>query len=290
MSTQSSGANAAAAAPNRPLRMGLFVLLTALFSAPWWWLHHKSGYGGYMPLLMWSPGVAGAVTLKLTGGNLSELAWRGSRLKWIVLAWLVPLTGLTAAYLFVCALGKASFPDHKYVADIAAAMALKGWPVAALVLIHATISATTGVINAGGRALGEELGWRGFFVADACALFGFPLGALLVGAVWALWHVPLLLGDVPLPGMINFVVLVLGMSIAFAWVRLRSRSVWPSTVMHATHNAYRSMFLNPLTIAGAGSALWLDETGYALAAMGVCVGLIFALIPRPDTSADHTAP
>ena len=54
--------------------------------------------------------------------------------------------------------------------------------------------------------------------------------------------------------------------------------------MHGTHNAFRDLFLNPLTVAVAGSGAWLDETGYSLAAMGVCIGVCFALIYAKETS------
>ncbi len=76
----------------------------------------------------------------------------------------------------------------------------------------------------------------------------------------------------------NFTCLVVGVGVACAWLRVRSGSVWPSTVWHGTHNAVRELFLTPLTVAAsAGSRTWLGETGYALAAMGVCVGMLFAM-------------
>jgi hypothetical protein len=75
-------------------RIVIFVMLTALFSTPFWWLHAATGYGPYIALLMSCPGLAGAATLLGTGGKLSALAWRGTQLKWIAIGWLVPLVGL----------------------------------------------------------------------------------------------------------------------------------------------------------------------------------------------------
>jgi uncharacterized protein len=108
-----------------------------------------------------------------------------------------------------------------------------------ILFAHTGVSAIVGPINSCGRALGEELGWRGFLVPEACQAFGFLPGALIVGLIWALWHFPLLLGSVPLTGIVNFTVMVVGISVAFAWVRQKSHSVWPSTIMHGTHNAFR---------------------------------------------------
>jgi uncharacterized protein len=260
-------------------RIAIFVLLTAVFSTPFWWLHAATGYGPYIALLMWCPGLAGVAAVLITGGKLSELAWRGTSLKWVLIGWLVPIAGLSAAYAAVCLLGKAAFPNAQFVARVGSAMGIHGDSTWAILIAHAGVSAIVGPINSCGRALGEELGWRGFLVPEACRTLGFLPGSLFVGVIWALWHFPLLLGSVPIMGIVNFTVMVVGMSVAFAWIRQKSNSVWPSTIMHGTHNAFRDMFLNPLTVAASGSGLWLDETGYSLAAMGACIGLCFALIP-----------
>lgn len=74
-----------------------------------------------------------------------------------------------------------------------------------------------------------------------------------------------MVGRVPPSGLVNFVIMVIGLGVAYGWVRLKSGSVWPTTIMHATHNALRSGFLGPLTVGLAGSGSWLDETGAALA-------------------------
>ena len=197
-------------------RIAIFISLTAIFSAPFWWLHATTGYGPYIALLMWCPGLAGAATLLLTGGNLGELGWRGTSLKWIFLGWLLPLATLGAAYAAVCFLGKATFPNAPFVARVASAMGLQSASTFAILFAHAGVSALVGPINSCGRALGEELGWRGLLVPEACRALGFLPGALFVGVIWALWHFPLLLGSVSVTGMCNFVVMVVGISVALA--------------------------------------------------------------------------
>jgi len=275
MSAAARADDAPAARPAHVRRIGIFIALTALLSAPIWWLHASTGYGAYIALLMWCPGLAAAVTVWLTGGKLCELGWRGAPLKYVVLGWAVPLLGLVLAYALVCALGKASFPEPKFLGRAAQAMGLSGAPLPLILLAQAALAATVGPINSCGRALGEELGWRGLLVPEACAAFGFLPGALLSGAVWALWHFPLLIGHASLTEMVNFVILIITISIGFAWLRLKSHSVWPTTLWHGTHNAFRDLFLNPLTLSTAAGRLWLDETGYSLAIMGLCVGVFF---------------
>jgi hypothetical protein len=40
-------------------RIAIFVVLTAVFSAPFCWLHASTGYGPYIVLLMWCHGTHG---------------------------------------------------------------------------------------------------------------------------------------------------------------------------------------------------------------------------------------
>lgn len=90
-------------------------------------------------------------------------------------------------------------------------------------------------------AFGEEIGWRGWLQPALRPLGVWP-SLLLTGAIWGLWHTPLiLLGH-------NFqrydwtgVALMVGGCVAwgmfFGWLRLRSGSVWPAVVAHGSLNA-----------------------------------------------------
>lgn len=253
-------------------RIALFVLMVIAFSTPFWLLHRQSGHSAYIALLMWCPGLAGLLTLRITGGRAASLGWRGVRLRWVFAGCAATALGLFAAYAAVWAMGLASFPDPEAVRHVARTTGLTNLDLPALVLAQAGLSLTAGVINAGARALGEELGWRGFLVPETTAAMGFLPGALFGGVIWALWHFPLMVGRASGAGLVNFTLMVVGLGVAYAWVRERTDSVWIPTVMHATHNGFRSGFLNPLTLGFAGSGLWLDETGYTLAALGVLLG------------------
>jgi hypothetical protein len=47
--------------------------------------------------------------------------------------------------------------------------------------------------------------------------------------------------------------------------------------------------MNPLTVSTAAGRLWLDETGYSLAIMGVCVGVFFTGLPLREVQAARRA-
>ncbi len=91
-------------------------------------------------------------------------------------------------------------------------------------------------------ALGEETGWRGWLTPQLLPLGVVPT-ILITGVIWGLWHTPvLLLGhNYPqLPGwqsvlfMVIFSTLIGGL---FAWLTIRTNSVWPAALGHSTLNA-----------------------------------------------------
>ncbi|MBH0131171.1 CPBP family intramembrane metalloprotease [Salinibacterium sp. NK8237] len=91
-------------------------------------------------------------------------------------------------------------------------------------------------------ALGEELGWRGWLLPKLLPL-GIVPAILISGVVWGLWHAPLILLGYNYPGAPGWLGLtaMVGMTIVvggvFAWLRIRSASVWPAALAHGSFNA-----------------------------------------------------
>lgn len=97
-------------------------------------------------------------------------------------------------------------------------------------------------------ALGEELGWRGWLLPKLMPLGTLP-AILISGVIWGVWHAPLvLLGyNYPdAPGWLGVTAMV-GMCIVigaiFGWLRLRSGTVWPAALAHATLNGAAASYL-----------------------------------------------
>jgi len=84
---------------------------------------------------------------------------------------------------------------------------------------------------------GEELGWRGYALPRLASYFGWPFASVLLGAVWALWHLPLFF----VPGADkygqSFLVYAIGtiaFSVAIAWVYARTNgSLLLTMLMHS---------------------------------------------------------
>ena len=91
----------------------------------------------------------------------------------------------------------------------------------------------------------EELGWRAFAVPALQQRFSAATASLGVGAVWALWHLPLFLlpaspqSDLPLG---PYVVAVLAVSVVFTWLYNASGSVFVPMLLHAGINPIGGYF------------------------------------------------
>jgi membrane protease YdiL (CAAX protease family) len=90
-------------------------------------------------------------------------------------------------------------------------------------------------------ALGEELGWRGWLLPKLLPLGAVP-AIVISGVIWGLWHAPLILlgynyPDVPgWLGLTAMVGVCIVFGAVFGWLRLRSDSVWPAALAHASFN------------------------------------------------------
>jgi len=91
--------------------------------------------------------------------------------------------------------------------------------------------------------LGEELGWRGYLLPKLLG-GGQTRALVLVGLVWAAWHMPLIFltplyhsaGNrlIVLP---LFVGSIVAGSFVFGYLRIYTGSVWPASIAHSVHNA-----------------------------------------------------
>jgi membrane protease YdiL (CAAX protease family) len=61
-----------------------------------------------------------------------------------------------------------------------------------------------------------------------------------------------------------FAAMVVALAVALAWLRLRSGSVWPAAILHASHNLFVQGFFDRVTV-DTGPTRWLTtEFGAAL--------------------------
>jgi membrane protease YdiL (CAAX protease family) len=120
----------------------------------------------------------------------------------------------------------------------------------------------------------------------------FGRTALLSGGIWAVWHVPLILfadynaGTPAWYAVPCFAAMVVAIAVPLAWLRLRTGSVWPAAIWHASHKLYVQGFFDRVTV-DTGPTRWpTTEFGAALAvAIGATAWLFWRrrdAVTRPD--------
>jgi membrane protease YdiL (CAAX protease family) len=87
---------------------------------------------------------------------------------------------------------------------------------------------------------GEEIGWRGFALPRLVNRVGLRIASLLLGIIWALWHLPQFYiagADTYHQSFVVWAPQVVAMSVAFAWLYAKSGgSLLLVMLMHAAVN------------------------------------------------------
>lgn len=259
----------------------IYLVLTLSISSIWYYkiiqAHSLSGGHGLWVLgLMWSPGLAGLLTRFLFQRNLRGHGWGWGPWKYQIASWWIPIAYASVIYLPLWFLGYGKFHP-----GAPAPLGATHWASWRYVLGDFLLIATAGFLFSCLSAAGEELGWRGYLVPQLAKVTSFRNTALLSGIIWSLWHYPVLIyadyhGQGPMwYSLLCFTVMVVGISFLFAWMRLKSGSVWTGVFLHASHNAIIQAYYDQGT-APSRVATWLtSEFGAGLAVMGILLAILF---------------
>jgi len=228
------------------------------------------GFGLIVPVVMWCPALATAVTCRILGRELRSLAWSWPDNRYIAAAYCIPLLYASVAYGAVWAWGLGSW-NSEFVNQVAQEFGLQGLPRWGSLALYIMFMATGGLILNLSTALGEEIGWRGFLVPELAKGMSFTAVCFVSGAIWTAWHMPLLFfadynagPNRPYAFACSTVAFV-SLSFMLAWLRLKSKSLWTAALLHASHNFFVPCVLDNL-IRNTSSTLWYTtEFGAALA-------------------------
>lgn len=160
--------------------------------------------------------------------------------RWWFAGWLlIPILALAIMGASALMPGESWSPDNETVA--AAMKQIPGnmgtWGFIGITLISGLLAGMT--INAV-FAFGEEIGWRGYLVE----LFkgqGFIRTSVVTGAIWGLWHAPLILNghnypQHPVAGVFMMVLMCILFTPILLYFRQKSGSVIVAAIMHGTFN------------------------------------------------------
>ncbi len=213
-----------------------------------------------------------ALVVCLAGGGVRVLDWGFHRVPWRTLAaaWAVPVLGTGLAYGTAWLTGAARFDPG----NLAASTGLH--PALGVVL-----GLVPGVAPFVVLALGEQLGWSSLLVTRLGARRSPAATAVILGLAWASFHYPLMLfvpgtveEGVPVPyALLMFTLQTVTLAFPLVWLRLRTRSIWPVLVLHATMNASLYFVAEAMTAAHDRSA-WMVGEGGALTTAGLAVAVL----------------
>lgn len=182
-------------------------------------------------------------------GILRMPSWRG-----LVIGLLGPIVLITVSFAAAAAVGVVRFPNLS-LAPGAIAGVLRD--VGLTLVIFAVIF------------LGEEIGWRGYLLPRLREVTTGRRAAVLTGICHAVFHLPLLLiattyqsaGNRLIVVPMVMVTLTFG-GVFYAWLRLRTGSIWPVSLAHSTFNNVMEGFAKAgVASSPAALAYVTTETG-----------------------------
>jgi len=106
----------------------------------------------------------------------------------------------------------------------------------------------------------EEIGWRGFALDRLLSRHNDLVASLVLGVVWALWHLPLWFMTGTSQGFMPFgafVMMIVSLSVILTWVYVESgRSMFLAMWTHGVANAFMAVFPVLVLAAGDQSRYW----------------------------------
>ena len=264
----------------------IFLLITFALSSIFYFLiidagTMSAGNGLYVFGLMWCPGIASIITMLLLKRSLRELGWKWGMTKYQLKSYLIPLLYAFIAYGIIWTFGLGKLNIDGLQAQVANMFGFEDINSILAFVILILFIGIVGIIPSALTALGEEIGWRGFFVPELYKSQGFTKTSLISGTIWGIWHLPILLfsdynnGTPAWYSMTCFMILIISISFIYTWFRMKSGSLWTAMLLHASHNLFIQGFFTPQTEDTGNTAYYIDEFGIVLPILAIGLAVYF---------------
>jgi membrane protease YdiL (CAAX protease family) len=216
--------------------------------------------GGHPPGAPLGPGVRALVLLgtfapSLVALGLTARAQGGSGVRALLgrlFEWQVGARWYVFAVSYMALIRLTAAVMHRLVTGAWPPFSHEAW----YVMVAATFFSTV----IGGQA-GEEIGWRGYALPRLAGRLGLGPASIVLGVIWALWHLPLFY----LPGantygqsFPTYMLGVIGVSVAIAWLYWRTRGSLLLTML--MHSAINNTNFVPLVVPNATNPFALSPS------------------------------
>lgn len=222
-------------------------------------------------LIMWTPGLAALLVSLISKRSLKYIGWKLSLTR-ILAGWLIPVVYATTAYGGIWLLGLGDVPNPTFLERARLTLGIESDSDTRVIFSAFFYITIVNLIPAAVMALGEEIGWRGFLVPELTEWIGLKKAGWISGIIWGIWHMPgIISGNYSQTGtplwfqLTCFSILVISTAIILAWLRIKSGSIWPAVIFHATHNGVIQMFFDRITLDTGNTSWFAGEFGLALA-------------------------
>ena len=228
----------------------LFFIITILISIVWETAYIVNPQSIFILLLMWTPGTAGIIASKIYYKGENALGIRFCKLRYILTGILIPVLYLTVSYVGAWGILKDSTVG---VDTLAIYLGYTSMNENGPVSLYIAIVILVGLLSSCLSAMGEELGWRGFLYPVMERVMGRKKALLMGGLIWAVWHMPIMIAGLYqantqlVYGLLTFTVQIVLMSIIMSWLRIKTNSLLPALLIHASHNLFDQMVFQPLS-------------------------------------------
>jgi uncharacterized protein len=214
--------------------------------------------------VMFTPAIAATVVRRVRGEGFASAGLRRGPWRYYLAVWLgVPLL-VALVYALTVLLGLGQFDPSvsrltAMLEEQAAGRPLPPLPPPRVLALAMFAQAMTlGVLLTSVATFGEEFGWTGYLLVKLLPL-GRWRAALLYGAIWGLWHAPIIAAGFNYPGYpVLGVAMMCALTTAFALtqtaLRLRADSVLLTSFFHASVNT-QGLGVLPLLVVGVSPVL-----------------------------------
>ncbi|SEH53429.1 CAAX protease self-immunity [Halopenitus malekzadehii] len=260
-------------------RLTLFISILVVFAVVLYVVSEITAMSpiALAPAYMFSPMIAGLVVCFRRDISLSAVGLRIGRVRWLAVAAVValPLVGVTLL-IAVAVPGVGFDPAANPTPGLGLPSGILG--VVATFGLVLGLGATVNAVF----AFGEEFGWRGYLLWEL-APWGFWKASAAIGALWGVWHAPVIVAgynypSFPVIGVVAMTIACLSFSPVYTYLVIRSESVLAAALLHGVFNGSAGLViayavadntvLSELVASPVGVA---GVIAFALAAVGIAL-------------------